>query len=206
MRSVLIGIPTMGTIHPMLVPNLIQWGKGLPDCKVSFYFTYHVAPVDRARNQIVEYFLKGSFTHLFFIDSDTIPPRDALERLLSHDKDIVSGLTPILRLDPKEGLVTHDNCFTHKDIDPNGNVEKTHIAIRNTGLKEIFRCGAACLLIKRGVFETLSKPYFTFIYNADGTEHTRSEDINFCDKAIEHGFEIYADTDVVCQHSKEAVL
>ena len=205
----LVAVPTMGSIHPLLVSRLIRWGQEFPNGQISFYFTFKVAPVDRARNQIVDYFLKRepSFTHLLMIDADTIPPKDAVSRLLSHDKHIVSALTPILRYDEKDGSWSaHDNCFTNVERDCDDKVTKTLIAERGTGLKEILRCGASCLLIKRSVFDVIAKPYFDFIENEDGTIHKRSEDINFCDKVREAGISIFADTDVTCGHYKEIML
>lgn len=204
---ILVGVPTMGSIHPTLASRLILWGKRYTN--IGFYFSYKIAPVDRARNQIVKQFLdlrvgedKQPFTHLFFIDSDTIPPVDAIERLLSHDKDVVSGLTPILSLHQvKNKWESYDNCFVA--VEDKDGEKITHVVGRHTGLHEIFRCGASCLLIKREVFEKIQAPYFEFITNEDNTLHVRSEDINFCDKVHEAGMEIYADSDVVCDHVKE---
>lgn len=214
---VLVAVPTMGAMHPNLVATLVKWGRSFPANQVSFYFTFKVSPVDRARNHIVRYFFQDRyidgkkqppFTHLLFVDADTVPPADALKRLLSHDKDIVSGLTPIFRVDPKTGEgQTFDNCFTHFDTDEKtGKVKQTHMAQRGTGLQKIIRCGSSCILIKREVFEALEAPYYEFLYNPDHTEHIRSEDIHFCDKAKAEGFELWADTDVACQHYKEVML
>lgn len=205
--KILIAVPTMGSIHPTLVARLLYWQSSMPAGTVSFYFSDHVSPVCRARNQIAEKFLNtpnANFTHLFFIDSDTIPPADALTRLLSHDKDVVSGLTPIPKFNDDDlSWFTIDNCF----IKPESTDEPgTYVPERRTGLHKIFRCGTSCLLIKRKVFEALKKPYFVFDYNDDHTMHTRSEDIRFCDNAIAAGFEIYADTEVVCGHLKPIMM
>jgi len=210
----LIAIPTMANIHSMLTSRLIHWGRVYPKVQVHFYFTFRVTPVERARNQIVKFFLETRvgpnndlpLTHLLMIDSDTIPPADAIERLLSHGKDVVSGMTPILRYTEEKGWETYDNCFVALDRDENGKIITTHIAERNKGLKDIFRCGTACLLIKREVFDKLTPPYFSFITNEEGTTHIRSEDINFCDTVRAAGMDIYADTDVCCEHYKEIML
>ena len=204
----------MGSMHPQLAARLVKWVRDLPREQVHIYFTFKVAPVDRARNQIVEYFLtkrvrnNEPFTHLLMIDADTIPPEDAIERLLSHDKDIVTGLTPILRYDAKTGAWdTNDNAFTHVDRDEKtGKVITTHVARRHHGLQQVFRCGGSCLLVKRRVFEAILPPHFQFESNENGTIHTRSEDIYFCDLVKFGGFEIYADTHVVCGHYKEIML
>jgi GT2 family glycosyltransferase len=207
----MIAVPTMGGIHPILANRLIRWGQMLPG-QVSFYFTEHVAPVDRARNQIVEFFLalqtEGKpLTHLLMIDSDTVPEIDAIERLISHDLDVVSGMTPIVHFnDQDKDWEVFDNCFEKRDTNKDGSFKATLVPKRHTGLHEIFRCGAACLLIKREVFDAIDRPFFRFVLNEDGTKHVRSEDIDFCDRVRAAGFKIYADTDVCCTHTKSVTV
>lgn len=207
----MVAIPTMGSINTNLVARLLKWKHSIPAYQLHFYFSVNVAPVDRARNQIVDVFLKtktldGSpLTHLLMIDSDTIPEDDAIERLLSHGKPVVSGLTPIINFDEKtKQWETFDNCFIEVVTDENGET-RTNIPERHTGLHKIIRCGGSCLLIDRKVFEKLSKPYFLFDHNEDNTSHKRSEDIYFCDK-VREAFDIYADTDVTCAHEKKIVV
>jgi GT2 family glycosyltransferase len=210
--NLLIAVPVMGGIHPILVSRLIRWGRLLPAESVHFYFAYKVAPVDRARNTIVDMFLKTKtpdgrlFTHLLMIDSDTVPPEDAIERLFSHEKPITTGLTPIVTYDDHNEAQTYDNAFLARETDGEGKVLKTHVAQRHTGLKEVFRCGASCILIAREVFEKLDRPYFRFVSNEENTKHVRSEDIDFCDRTRALGYRILADTDVVCQHAKEVLI
>lgn len=216
-KRVVIAVPTMGSIHPMLVSTLLRFSadanKKTKNLKLAFYFTHATSPVCRARNQIVKWFLedrknKGfkDFTHILFIDSDTIPPVDALKKLLLADKDVISGLTPILQQDPNTGeWGTIDNCFTKIEEMDDGS-KKTYATVRNTGLQEIIKCGASCLLVKREVFEKLEKPYFKFIFNEDGSSTRQGEDLYFCTKVKEAGFEIWADTSVICKHSKTLML
>ena len=205
-KRLLVAVPTMGSLHPILASRLILWGQRYGE-QISFYFTFKVAPVDRARNQIAEFFLSSErqFTHLLMVDSDTIPPEDAVDRLLAHDKPVVTGLTPILSY-RDDGYESYDNAFVEVEKDETGKVTKTHIAGRNTGLQEIFRCGAACLLIERGVLEGLDRPFFRFVTNPENTQHVRSEDIDFCDRVRARACRIYADTDVVCGHYKDIML
>lgn len=198
----------MGDIHSILVSRLLLWTKKIENDQLSFYFTFRVTPHDRARNEIAHYFVKNKqFTHLFFIDSDTLPPEDALEKLISHDLPFVTGMTPIVRKNGAKGKYeTFDNCFLDPVRNEDGTVKETPIAPRNSGIQKIYRCGAACMLIKREVFETMDVPYFAFDYSEDHLTHIRSEDIYFCDKARDTGITLYADTSVVCQHQKEIVL
>lgn len=210
--NLLIAVPTMGSVQTYLVSRLIQWAKGVKGADtVNVYFSFKQAPVDRARNQIVKFFLEGKtsggevFTHLLMIDSDTIPPIDAVEKLLSHKLPITTGITPILSY-KDAGYEVYNNCFIGREEDPVTGQVTTHMAAENTGLQKLFRCGASCLLVAREVLVAMNRPYFQFITNPENTEHVRSEDIYFCDMATELGFEIYADTSVVAQHYKDIMI
>lgn len=213
--KILIAVPTMGHMHVNLTTHMIRWAKKFEKGVINFFFTYKVSPVDRARNQIVDFFLNGikhpdgsktDFTHLFFVDSDTIPPKDALERLLAHEKDIITGMTPMLHYDKANNVWgTFFNCWESVK-DAAGNIIQSKCPHPNTGVKEIERCGGSCLLIKREVFDKLKTPYFQFLIKENGLDHIKSEDIYFCDSAREQGFKIWVDTSVVCQHHKEVML
>jgi len=43
------------------------------------------------QNIIRRKFLEGGYTHLLMLESDNIPPDDVVERLLAHDRDVVTG-------------------------------------------------------------------------------------------------------------------
>lgn len=205
--EVLIAIPTLGDINATTVSRLIRWGKNFPYAKVHFYFTHRVSPVDRARNQLVDFFMKNEkLTHIFFVDADTVPPYDALEKLLAWDKEIVTGMTPMLMLDKETNTWgTFFNCFSSIK-DKKGKFLRTECPHPNTGLREVDRCGGSCLLIKKEVFKNMDTPYFQFIINPNGIHHIKSEDIYFCDTAREKGYTVWCDTSVVCKHYKSVML
>jgi len=203
---VLVCLPTMSYVHASLSLTMIRWARDIPKGHISFYAVCNVAPVDRARNQLVDYFLKHpQFTHLLFIDSDTVPPADGLYRLLRHRKPIVSGLTPMLQWDSESGKwgAMH-NCFSTKTL-PDGS-KITEAAKMDSGLVPVDRCGGSFLLIEREVLATAKSPVFRFVFNEDGLGHAKSEDVYFCDTARERGYQVLADTSCVCQHYKQVML
>lgn len=200
--KILIGLPTMGSVHTFLMVDILSWlaqAQREGDINISLYPTMCVQPVDNARNEIVEEFLKSDCTHLFFVDSDTVPPQDALKRLLAHDKDIVSAITPIIEHDP-----------ARQDSDSGGYYKKWNavdwedkFTEPKQGLISIKGCGASCILIKRKVFETMPKPWYRFLYKDDrGKDIFMGEDTHFIAKALGLGFKAYADTDIICSHQK----
>ena len=71
--------------------------------------------------------------------------------------------------------------------------------IKNKQLVKIGACGFGCVLVKRHVFESVGQPAFEYHVALDH-KNTVSEDWDFCAKARSKGFEVWADTGVVCGH------
>ena len=195
--KILIGLPTMGTVHTLLMTVIVSWiaeAKSTGEYNLSIYPTINVQPVDNARNDIVKHFLESDCTHLLFVDADTIPPLNAIKRLLAHDKPIISALTPIVEMTPEGDPWRKWNC-----VDENDQHMKP-----NTGVRMCKGAGSSCIMIKREVFDVLEKPYYEFRYKDDsGKEKMISEDILFVIKCLSKGIKTYADTSIICQHQKE---
>ena len=49
-----------------------------------------IETIVKGRNQLRDYFLSGNYEYFLAVDSDVIIPSDSIERLISHNKDIVS--------------------------------------------------------------------------------------------------------------------
>lgn len=200
--KVMIAVPTMGSINTLLVEQITRWvaeAFNTGKYNLSFYPTTCVSPVDRAREEIVDVFLESDCTHLFWIDSDTVPKIGALTTLLAHDSDIVSGLTPIIIYDE-----------TRKDSDSNGfkkkwncvGLDEKHLT-PNTGVHEILGAGGSCLMVKRKVYEKMKRPCYKFVYKDDnGKDANISEDIYFTINARSLGFKPICDTSVIAGHYK----
>jgi len=168
--------------------------------------------ISDGRNKVVETFLsKPRASHLLFLDSDIICASNACRKLLSHDKEIISGLYfqrgsmqfPIIhkyagnrringKLRPAFAPIlapVYDylskKCLPHIGI--------TYVTLEGSdGLIKVGGSGAGFLLVKREVFEKMPFPWFSF--EAGG------EDLYFFDKARKHGFETWADMSVLLGH------
>jgi hypothetical protein len=68
-------------------------------------------------------------------------------------------------------------------------MDSTH----SKGLEQAGTCGLAACLIERRVFEAIPAPRFNFEYTPKGW---RGEDIWFCDRATEAGFQPMIDHDL----------
>ncbi len=178
--SIFIAIPHKGNLRFEHLPNVIEWSKQYP-IALGASTMY---PIAGARNELVEFFLKTKCTHILFLDSDTIMPRDGLPRLLSHNKDVVSG---IYALRVGEHQIAVSACMSTGENPP----YKT-ITVPET-LTRVDAVGAGCLLIKRNVFSRIKRPFF------DGT----SEDFFFCENCRKHNIDIWIDPSVKAKHFKE---
>lgn len=193
--NVFIAVPVYdGRLHHKLAIALIDWVKRLDYVRrVSFFPGLY--PVSLARNQVVKEFLKTDATHLFMMDDDVIPPRDALEKLLSDDKDIVSGVYPAHTKD-RDGRPQPPELLAIRDGAP----------VHGEGLERVDYTGAGCLLGKREVFEAISPPWFKFVFTEDGSLMRVSEDVYFFNLARALGFGVWVDFDIKCGHVKTTDL
>ena len=202
MPRVMIAVPNLGTMDTRLVMKLLRW-QAMP---VNWEQVTIIAPIghiphDSARNYCIDQFLQTDDTHILFLDSDVVPPVDALEELLAADKNAISGLYPSEWYDNDDGKIKkRNNVF--EDIREDGEL----IEAKGKGVEPIYQCGGGCLLLKRHVVEEKVKaPWFEFHYNERGLMNI-GEDVDFCKKLAKADVELYAHFGVQCQHVKTVVL
>jgi glycosyltransferase involved in cell wall biosynthesis len=118
-------------------------------------------------------------THIFSVDSDVLLPSHALRQLLVNDKDVCSTLVDVGR--------EHYNTF---NWDNKMKLYKRCVPpMRNLNQIDVT---CAVLLAKKEVFDAGVK------WGAS----KQGEDIYFCEKAKENGFEIWNDGSIECIHLK----
>jgi hypothetical protein len=179
--KICIGIPTNRNFKPQTVLSLT---KMIVYSKLDYYITIPTEGYNTAenRNFTVAKAIKSGCSHILFSDDDMIYPEDALEQLLSHDKDAVGVLYSVRRFPP--ALVIEYN--------QESGITSDKEARRAMG---IFRCdaiGTGFLLVKTKVFEKLKPPFFGYKWHENGMVKM-STDWFFCEKLREAGFEIWAD-------------
>jgi len=200
-NKVCIAVPTRsGNIYFELAMRLMSWAnqKTIPTMIMIEPFS---APVDHARNQIVKRFLSTDCTHLMMIDDDIVPPVDALERLLFHDKEIVAAACPMIGPDKKGKLVVSYNAYTMDENDI------SRPLLDGNGLAEVDAVGTGCIMIKREVLENMHAvaPFLTRYDDATGIKYM-GEDIYFCKLASDMIIDIYSDFKLKCKHIKSCNL
>jgi len=171
-------------------PDVFSYYKATPFCAFG-------------RNQIVRYAMLKvpEVSHIMFFDSDTIPPPETLDVLLSHDKDIVTGVQPLF-LASKGGIVWNVMASVD-DIGPSS-FEPIGYGNLPNELFKIKTCGFGAVLIKRGVFEKMGWPWFKDLFAPD--RWAVGQDAFFTTKAQECGYEVWADPNLQCGHNKNINL
>jgi len=189
-KKILIAIPTAKNIEPTTFKAIfdLEVPEGY-ETQFQYFYGYNV---DQVRNLIASWIVNGDYDYLFAVDYDIAFPPDTLKKLLSHDKDVVSGV--------------YIQRFTDRHVvelfDRNDHGGYNHIPwekIKGQGLVRIGACGFGCVLIKKQVMVDIGYPQFQY-FSALDHKDTFSEDLDFARKAAAKGFEMYADTSVICDH------
>lgn len=194
-NRVLVGMCSGGDIKAQTVSCLL----GL-DAQGSIGFTVHVGGYKpHNMNQLVAEAKEAKATHILSIDCDMVFPRDALQKLLAADKDIV-GANYLAR----GQFATQDRpWWVIKFVDEN-NVPK--LVLPQDYPDELFECAAVGLgftLINMRVFEKLSEPYFETDYTGKTGSQTadfRTEDVVFCEKVRAKGFKVWCEPTIDMGH------
>lgn len=187
-KNILIAIPTDKYIEPETFKSIydLEIPEGY-NTEFQFFYGYSVHQI---RNLISEW--AKYYDYLFSIDSDIVVPKDSLKKMLNADKDIISGLY-IQRIPNTHILEVYME-------NENGGMDNIpYELIKDRSISEIAGCGMGCCLIKSEVFKTIPYPQFEY-HSALDHKDTVSEDIDFCIKARNHGFRIWADPSIICDH------
>lgn len=211
-KKVLLGMPCgSGSMPAMMVQSLLGLEK---PCVCAFSVIERQATV-KARNYFVKMALDEGFDYLLMIDDDNPVPSDTLKVLLEADKDVV--IAPILARNPVGGEFPLCAFYAEEHKLKDGRKVKLYDNIkdfRDEGpLHQIDAGGTGCMLIKRSVLERLYEKFKGEVF-ALGDEtfeeqvirgkkidrRTMSEDVEFCERAVEEGFEIWLDDRIRPKH------
>jgi hypothetical protein len=189
--SVLCGDERGGWIHPRLSLFLLQ--TLARNHSVTLHMTLDARPVTRARNLIVEEFLKTDCEWLLMLDNDVVPPDDLLnildtlppsqpEQARIWPKGAAGVLVPRVYI-PAEGYICLGWMYGGESV---GNWH------------ELIHAATAAMFIHREVFSKLQKPYFEFGTMPDGAPIT--EDLMFCTNVRKADFRIFGHRGYTCSH------
>jgi len=179
--------------------------------------------ISMSRNSMAQNAIELGATHIFWCDSDNIPPIDIIKRFLDLDKDIVGGIY-CKRVPPYEIL----------------GIPKEPTDISKGGVVPYWLLPGGCIMVKAKVYRAIPKPWYFNSIRREGSPiqafislledhyhlkiprdvrrsltHTdieqwlideeevnrekygngnaMGEDYNFCNKAQRYGFEVWGD-------------
>lgn len=185
-NKVFISILNLGWIKTELVIELYKW---LKDSSLSYSLEFSSEqPVEHNRNSIAKRFLNSDCDFLLMIDNDVVPEKNPLN-LIALNYPVFILPTAIRQ----EGLV----MWNVYDLDNNG--YWCPIKKKN-GLLKISAGGTGCILIKKEVLLEIKAP-FERLYDKDGLA-VLGQDLSFCQKVSEKGFDIYTNFEYSCKHYK----
>ncbi len=143
-----------------------------------------------SRNILRQKVLDKKYDYFFSLEQDVIPPKDVIQRLLSHDKKITSGVYFTYQTD--KGVSVGLTPVLRKKADKDGLVIMSKEEVIQPMLIEVGACGLGGVLIHKDVLEKIK---FRF-----SKEYEGFDDIWFAYDSFNNGFKIFADTSIKCKH------
>ena len=151
------------------------------------YFDGAKDRVVHSRNILRKYCIDNNYDCFLSLEQDVVPPKNVIEKLLNHNKDITSALYFYLGDDNKTLLPM---MWIHYK----GDYAKRLMIdeVPENELVEVITSGLGCVLIKNNVLEKIE---FRHVKDEEPWD-----DLWFCEDAREKGFKIYVDTSLRCKH------
>ena len=152
-----------------------------------------------SRNLIRNELIKNKYDYFLSLEQDVIPPKDVIERLLSHSKDVVTGVYF------KEYFAQNTNTgkveklvlpLIYKTLDEESLREVEYHEIEGSSFMKVTACGLGCILISAEVLKDIK-----FRHNE---KYPAFDDMYFCKDADQLNVPIFADTTVKCRHLHRA--
>ena len=156
--------------------------------EVRFFYLFNESLITRARNYLVDEFLRSECTHMMFIDSDIgFDPNDVLALAAiadpESDKDIICGPYPKKTISWEKVKRAVDKGFG--DENPNNlenyigdyvfNPVEGSTEIRIDEPVEVLEGGTGFMMIQRSAFEKYAEAYPEFSYKPD---HVRTKNFD----------------------------
>jgi len=193
--GILIGLACSGRLIP---PELVV-AMAMQPQPTHFspgYLIVKGLPVDQARCILAEKAIEVGAKYLWFIDDDTIPPPNTLQRLIyvleNYPEIKAIGGVYVTKAPVPQPVVFRGmglGSFWHW---------------KQGDIFEVTGIGAGCLLIATDVFEKIPKPWFEFQSKPSNVCEVPgsfiSEDISFCNKVRDAGYKVFAHGGILCDH------
>jgi hypothetical protein len=187
--KITIGIASRGAdIYYKLVDWLVYYNQCRPiewDMEISIHMSPYSA--ESGQEKIFNAALLNNSDYLFIVDADVAPPRGCIEKMISHNKDIV--IAPIWTFDGSSQDI-HLGISTEPSL-------KKRIYKRAAGLQRIYGGCFGAMLVSKNVLNKFKDSTFFKWDNTLSDEYKElpSDNIFFL-KCLKRNIEIYADWNI----------
>ena len=182
-----ICVPCRDQVHTLFTRSLVNLTNRLTRKGIDFELHLFAGSVIcESRTRLVEEAIEAKSDKILFLDSDIQFSADVIDKLYSHNKDIVAA----------QYSTRYPPYQTVAFLDPD-NIDARLNA--TNGLHKVWAVGMGCMLIDIDVFHTLPKPWFVHEYNKIDDTFS-GEDIYFCNQAMHHGIDVWVDTEIKLGH------
>lgn len=190
MSKILVCIPAMDMVATGFAQSLAMLQKGGHETAIALECG---SLIYDSRNKLAKRAIEMGAEYTMWFDSDMIFEPDTMTRLLAHDSDIVSGI--YFRRNPPFTPVAFETC----DVQ---NRKWTDVQLKDDKTISVEGIGFGCVLIKTDVLFDVASRFGTWFEPINGF----GEDLAFCWRARECGYEIKLDPTVKCGHVGHIVV
>lgn len=183
MSKILICVPSMDYVAAGFAQSLAMLQKGGNETAIMFQVG---SLVYEARNKLAKKAIELETDYTMWFDSDMVFEPDTMLRLLKHNKPFISGA--YFRRSPPYSLV----AFEEVDAE---NRKWKDLALPS----EVTKCGGVgfgCVLVKTEVLFNVAAKYGNWFEPMNNF----GEDLSFCYRARQCGYDLYIDPSITCGH------
>ena len=195
MMKLLIAVPTLENVPVDFMESLMNLACHLKDEGVDFKLKIEAGTlVYFARENLARWAIANRYTHVLWLDSDMVFHEEIVEDLQFCGQDIVTGIAHSRRPPFSSCLFT--------EIYPG--VEKFKGEYPKQAFK-VAACGMACILMSVKVLDAVYNK-FGNMFQPLNEPLTYGEDVAFCWRAAQCGFDIWAEPTVRVGHVGRRII
>ena len=149
-----------------------------------------------SHNQCSKAAIQGDYDYILHLETDVFPPKDVIEHLLFHKKEVVGAVYY-----RDEGVFRKPMLQRHiykspRNIMADNFSPQDDTCFIDGGLKKVASVGLGCVLIKINVLKKI-----TFRFEKGQNIHP---DTFFSEDCFRNRVTIYCDTSIICRHDNKA--
>jgi len=179
--QIMVAIPNLGDIATFNFPHMGQWigmAYDLELWNLKFFLPCDHVPPSKARNKIHKTFINSKYDYLFTLDSDVVPPPNALRMLLSYvtDEEIerhIVALTVQMSKMTERGAMLAPSAFNY-DEESDG-----YVIAQGDGLTQVDVVNLACTIRSRELMEAVGAGAYEEKMHGEFNDRTTGEDFVF---------------------------